>query len=303
MAACGARAAAGDAGDRVLAVSASAWRAASGRIPPAWANQALSRAERRHRISLGGRPFRSTADLAADLVAAKSPSSSRGGTVGAARQWRRPKPFRSFSRRSRSRSPRVRRQPQPAGRQRHRGNSRSAASSRQRGSNCCVSSLPQPRVSPCWSTRTILRLKQDNEGVQEAARRLGKDIIVVKAGTANEIEGPSQRRPAGGRRSPCRPVIRSSSAPAYRSALALRHSMPAIYDRQIVAAGGLMSYGTSIVDTFRQAGTYVGRILKGEKPADLPVCNRPSSSWSSTSRRRRRLASRCRRRCSPAPTR
>jgi putative tryptophan/tyrosine transport system substrate-binding protein len=109
--------------------------------------------------------------------------------------------------------------------------------------------------------------------MQAVAPSLKVEVIPVNMRDAGEIErsvGTFARVPNGG-------LIPTPSAAAVRYRdliveLADRHKLPAIYwDRFFVAAGGLMSYGPDLVDEFRQAAGHVDRILKGEKPADLPV--------------------------------
>jgi ABC-type uncharacterized transport system substrate-binding protein len=109
--------------------------------------------------------------------------------------------------------------------------------------------------------------------MQAVAPSLGVEVIPVNMRDAGEIE----RSVATFARSPNGGLIPSPSGAVIRHrdlilTLAVRHKLPAVYwDRFFVLAGGLMSYGPDNVDEFRKAAGYVDRILKGEKPADLPV--------------------------------
>ena len=106
-----------------------------------------------------------------------------------------------------------------------------------------------------------------------AARTLGKQIIVLRASTQHEIDG--QFASLVQKRADALIVSPDAFFDSQRDhivALVARHAIPAIYERrESAAAGGLMSYGASVADAYHQAGIYTGRILKGEKPADLPV--------------------------------
>ena len=109
--------------------------------------------------------------------------------------------------------------------------------------------------------------------MQAAARTLGLELHILQASTEREIDAAFAaltRLRAGAL--VISPEAFFNSRSEQLAALTVRHAVPAIYTyREFAAAGGLMSYGGSITDSYRQAGIYVGRILKGEKPADLPV--------------------------------
>jgi ABC-type uncharacterized transport system substrate-binding protein len=124
-------------------------------------------------------------------------------------------------------------------------------------------------VNPANATSTESTLRD----VAAAARISGLQIKVLNAGTSREIEAAFAsfvgERPD---------ALFVGAEPYFYSrrvqlaVLAARHTIPATYSqRDFAEAGGLMSYGTSLMDAYRQIGLYAGRILKGAKPADLPV--------------------------------
>jgi putative ABC transport system substrate-binding protein len=113
----------------------------------------------------------------------------------------------------------------------------------------------------------------DSDNLLAASKVLGVQVHILPAGTPVEVslslEAIAQRRLG--------PLVVGPS-PFFNTqgkqlaALMVRHALPAIFQtREFVAGGGLMSYGGSLLDVFRIAGTYTGRILKGEKPTTLPV--------------------------------
>jgi len=109
--------------------------------------------------------------------------------------------------------------------------------------------------------------------MEEAARAKGVQLNILKAGTESEIDAAFAalvQLPAGALVVVGDPLFINRREQLV--ALASRHAVPAIYAfREYAAAGGLISYGTSFTAAYRQLGTYAGKILKGAKPADLPV--------------------------------
>jgi len=108
---------------------------------------------------------------------------------------------------------------------------------------------------------------------QAAAREMGQQVIVGRASAKDDLDAAFAmfaERAAGALIINDDPFFTTSGQQLV--ALAARHRLPTIYyQRPFTTWGGLMSYGPSMMDTYRQAGIYAGRIMKGEKPADLPV--------------------------------
>jgi putative tryptophan/tyrosine transport system substrate-binding protein len=133
--------------------------------------------------------------------------------------------------------------------------------------------VPQARVITLLVNPNNPSTERTMREVQQAARAKGVQLHILKAGTESEIDAAFvsfvQLHASA-------LLVGQDSFFASRReqlvALASRNAVPAIYEnREYVAAGGLISYGTSLAATSRQAGIYVGKILKGAKPADLPV--------------------------------
>jgi putative ABC transport system substrate-binding protein len=130
-----------------------------------------------------------------------------------------------------------------------------------------VAALFDPRQGSEDGNRIWLR------DVRDGAASLGQKLLVLEARTAEEIDAQFaslDREPADAMLVTVSPLFRTRAAQIV--ALAARHRIPAMYiRREFAEAGGLMSYGSNVAEVFRELGRYAGRILNGEKPAELPV--------------------------------
>jgi ABC-type uncharacterized transport system substrate-binding protein len=118
-----------------------------------------------------------------------------------------------------------------------------------------------------------LEARIERRDVELAAQALGQQLIIAPVSSEGEFDGAFTSIVGRGAK-----ALLVGTGPFLTSnrerivGLAARHAIPAVYAvREFVVVGGLMSYGASIAEAYRQAGIYAGRVLKGEKPADLPV--------------------------------
>ena len=134
--------------------------------------------------------------------------------------------------------------------------------------------IPAATVFGLLINPTNPRLAETNtKSIQSAGRTFGLEMRVLHASTEDELEAAFtelKQMKAGGLLIAADPFF--SSHVKQLAALSIRHAVPSVYQfREFAVAGGLLSYGASFTEAFRVVGNYSGRILKGEKPADLPV--------------------------------
>jgi putative ABC transport system substrate-binding protein len=133
--------------------------------------------------------------------------------------------------------------------------------------------LPAASAIALLVNPTNVLTKSETKDVQDAARSLGLHLHILNASTESQIDA------AFGALIELRATALIVSVDAFLNncrgqivALAARYAVPAVYGvRDYVNAGGLMSYGTDLVDVYREQGIYAGKILKGARPADLPI--------------------------------
>jgi putative ABC transport system substrate-binding protein len=133
--------------------------------------------------------------------------------------------------------------------------------------------VPQARAIALLVNPNSPQTERVVRDVQEGPRPSGVQLPMLKAGSESEIDAAFAslvQGPAGALVVQPEPFLNSRREQIV--ALAARHAVPAIYAyREYATVGGLISYGPSLTDVYRQAGIYAGRILKGAKPAELPV--------------------------------
>lgn len=166
-------------------------------------------------------------------------------------------------------------------------------------------------IAPRTTRAAVMRDSAVSSGIgqfgaiQSAAPALGVELNPIDLRDAAEIERAIARfasRSNGG------PIVTGAAAAlAHRNLLvnlAAQHKLPAVYfGRIFVSSGGLISYGANTIEQYRQAAVYVDRILKGERPADLPVQAPNKYELVINLRSAKALGLSCRRRCLPALTR